>query len=165
MSDFDVELEPEQQVEAFEAAAPNLMKASDLLEQEDEVPPEPQDSEEPHVTGEEQGHFLVAPPVPGAKRDRVMYVDEDGAMTPLGVWLESDPTVSGGEMFQLLVEMGLDEENARLYADDRDARLASASGDTHPALASLVEEERKHYELKDEFSRAFVAAQRKKGQA
>jgi hypothetical protein len=143
---------------------PPLVSAADLLPPtEEEIPPTP-DQSTPPPPGEIVSTFRIEKNRFGAGTWGIDIIHADGELEPLGIWLDREHyDASGPDVAEMLMKMKLPQEHAIRFGRDRQRRIDAqiVIGD-NPAVQRLSDEEKKHYELKDEFSQAFVQAQRKK---
>lgn len=151
------------------ARAGTITIAAALDIEEEETPPDPMSSQPP-PPGTRHGPFLVQ--VERGRPERVLVEHADGVYRPLGPWLSANhPLLDGTGVLDLLLDMGLPDVQAERYARERDAagdiptRLRDEWGDEaygSSAYADAEEQESRHRQVKDSFSRAFIDAQKKK---
>lgn len=152
------------QMETLQAETPLLVSAADLAPpDEEEIPPPPSESLPP-PPGEAHGIFHVEKGRYGPNTWGVDILLPGGEYEPVMVFLQRErPDWDGPTIAQWLMKNGLPQELAVRLGRQRQGALEGMAVAVHfPAVAELSETEARHYAEKDEFSRAFIAAQAKK---
>ena len=170
MSEYDdlieESLSPEERVQAIaedpSASLPPMMTAADLLPPEDDplasLPSEPPDDDTP--PDEAVPAFIVVRNKYGPGSHGVYLSDG----TAVGIWLsEEHPSLSGAEVQELLLGMGMEGDLAAWYGKVRDqARQADASLRSLPGVERAMEEERERVSSKQLVQKAFLDAHKKR---